>query len=101
MEEILDPIFHEDSFGYRPGRSAHQALERCAQRCRTYNWVLEVDIKSFFDTVRHDLVIEALEHHEMPRWVVLYCQRWLEAPIASSRDDQDAECRQVGTPQGE
>jgi len=63
MEQRLDPIFHEDSYGYRPGRSAHQALARCAERCRTRNWVLEVDIKSFFDTVRHDLVLKALEHH--------------------------------------
>ena len=100
MEAILDPLFHEDSYGYRRGRSAHQALERCAQRCTTYSWVLEIDIKSFFDTVRHDLIIKALAHHGMPRWVLLYCQRWLEAPVASSREDQKAERRVIGTPQG-
>ena len=100
MEEILDPIFHVDSYGYRPGKSAHQALEKCSQNCFTRNWVLEVDIKSFFDTVRHDLVIQTLNHHKMPRWVVLYCQRWLEAPMAVSRDDQSCHARVVGTPQG-
>lgn len=100
MEERLDPIFHEDSYGYRPGRSAHQALARCAERCRTRNWVLEVDIKSFFDTVRHDLVIKALDHHRMPRWVVLYCQRWLQAPMVRTADEKDAPSRSLGTPQG-
>lgn len=100
MEERLDPIFHEDSYGYRPGRSAHQALARCAERCRTRSWVLEVDIKSYFDTVRHDLVIKALEHHQMPRWVLLYCQRWLEAPMVQSRAESSGENRTVGTPQG-
>lgn len=100
MEARLDPIFHEDSYGYRPGRSAHQALARCAERCRTRNWVLEVDIKSFFDTVRHDLIIKALEHHGMPRWVLLYCQRWLQAPMVQNRGERAAPCRTLGTPQG-
>lgn len=56
MEERLDPLFHPDSYGYRPGKSAHQALKQCAQRCWQYNWVLEIDISAFFDNVRHDLV---------------------------------------------
>ncbi|MGB5199677.1 MAG: reverse transcriptase domain-containing protein, partial [Sedimenticolaceae bacterium] len=66
MEERLDPLFHPDSYGYRPGKSAHQALRQCAERCWTRSWVLEVDIRAFFDNVRHDLVIEALKHHQMP-----------------------------------
>ena len=100
MDEILEPIFHVDSYEYRPGKSAHQALVQCAERCYRTSWVLEVDIKLFFDTVRHDLVIKALVHHQMPKWVVLYCERWLQAPMASSRNDKTFINRTVGTPQG-
>ena len=83
VEAVIDPIFHADSYGYRPGRSAHDALRQCSIRCRRKNWVLEVDISAFFDHVRHDLIIKALEHHQMPKWVILYCRRWLEAPMQS------------------
>lgn len=72
VETELDPIFHPNSYGYRPNKSAHQALKTCKQRCWSHNWVLEIDIKSFFDNVRHDLIIKALEHHKMPQWVILY-----------------------------
>ena len=72
MDVRLDPIFHEDSYGYRPRRSAHQALQRCAERCLWRGWALEVDIRAFFDNVSHDLVLRALQHHDMPRWVLLY-----------------------------
>ncbi len=98
VEARLDPIFHDDSYGYRPGKSAHDALGQCASRCWRYSWVLEVDIRAFFDHVRHDLVIRALEHHQMPRWVILYCRRWLEAPMVS--DSHELMARTVGTPQG-
>lgn len=98
VEARLDPIFHDDSYGYRPGRSAHDALRQCATRCWRYSWVLEVDISAFFDNVRHDLVIKALEHHQMPRWVILYCRRWLEAPMISEGAKTVARTR--GTPQG-
>ena len=97
-EAKLDPIFHDDSYGYRPGKSAHDALRQCATRCWQYSWVLEVDISAFFDHVRHDLVIRALEHHEMPSWVILYCRRWLEAPMQSVEGEVIARPR--GTPQG-
>lgn len=99
MEERLDPMFHPDSYGYRPGKSAHQALKQCAQRCWRYNWVLEIDISAFFDNVRHDLVIKALEHHQMPRWVILYCTRWLEAPM-QAEGQSELKKRDIGTPQG-
>jgi RNA-directed DNA polymerase len=99
MEERLDPLFHPDSYGYRPGKSAHQALKQCAQRCWQYNWVLEIDISAFFDNVRHDLVIKALEHHQMPRWVILYCTRWLEAPM-QAEGQSELKKRDIGTPQG-
>jgi len=71
IESLLEPEFHEDSYGYRPNKSAHDALQVCAQRCRRFSWVLEIDIKAFFDNVRHDLVIAALNHHNMPRWFSL------------------------------
>lgn len=99
VEARIDSVFHEDSYGYRPGRSAHQALKRCAQRCTTRGWVLEVDIKAFFDNVRHDLVLKALRHHGMPRWVLLYCERWLRAPLIGADAEAGPE-RVVGTPQG-
>ena len=101
VEGQLDKVFHQDSYGYRPNRSAHQALSKCAERCWTHNWVLEVDISAFFDNVRHDLVIKALEHHQMPRWVILYCERWLRAPMMrTSSTGDELSPRVVGTPQG-
>jgi RNA-directed DNA polymerase len=100
VEKELDPVFHKDSYGYRPGKSAHQALAQCEQRCRQYNWILEIDISAFFDTVRHDLIIKALEHHRMPRWVILYCTRWLEAPMQKEGHGGELQMRQIGTPQG-
>jgi RNA-directed DNA polymerase len=99
VEQYLEPIFHDDSYGYRPRKSAHQALDKCAQRCRRNNWVLEVDINAFFDNVKHELVLKALQHHQMPPWVILYCTRWLRAPMVS---DEESICqeRELGTPQG-
>jgi len=99
VESILEPIFHPDSYGYRPGKSAHQALARCAQRCRDRSWVLEIDIRSFFDTVSHELVLKALAYHKMPSWVLLYCKRWLQAPMVESADGI-RQPRTMGTPQG-
>ena len=98
MEQRFDPIFHADSYGYRPGRSAHDAIRQCATRCYDKPWVLEVDIRAFFDCVRHDLILKALAHHQMPRWVILYCTRWLQAPMIDKEGRlQERDC---GTPQG-
>lgn len=98
LERQLEPLFHNSSFGYRPKTSAHQALAQCEQNCRYKSWVLEVDIKAFFDHVSHDLILKALEHHKVPSWVLLYCQRWLLAPMKMMTGElQD---RQQGTPQG-
>ena len=99
VEAQLDPIFHVDSYGYRPGKSAHQALKSCSERCWSHNWVLEIDISTFFDNVPHDRVIKALEHHKMPTWVILYCRRWLRAPLINESECTMLE-REVGTPQG-
>ncbi len=100
LEEQLEPVFHLDSNGYRPGRSAHDALKQCEKRCRTRSWVLEVDIKAFFDHVDHGLIIKALKHHQMPGWVILYCTRWLRAPMVESGSEKEHQERTRGTPQG-
>ena len=70
LEEKLEPIFHPDSYGYRPGRSAHDALAVTRRRCWEKDWVLDLDIRSFFDSVPHDLLLEAVAHHTRERWVL-------------------------------
>ncbi|WP_255518201.1 reverse transcriptase domain-containing protein [Synechococcus sp. CBW1002] len=81
LEPELELIFDQDSYGYRPGKSAHQAVEVCRQRCWRSNWVLDLDIKGFFDAIDHDLLMRAIKAHTSERWVVLYLQRWLQAPV--------------------
>lgn len=100
LERILEPKFHQDSYGYRPNKSAHDALETCKRRCWKHSWVLDLDIQAFFDCVRHDLIIKALKHHQVPRWVLLYCRRWLEAPSVETGQQEPTEKRTLGTPQG-
>jgi RNA-directed DNA polymerase len=70
LEPSVEPVFHEDSYGYRPGRSAHDALRVCRERCWRNDWVLDMDIKSFFDRVSWDLVLKAVAHHTDLRWVL-------------------------------
>ncbi len=75
LEPSVEPVFHEDSYGYRPGRSAHQALRVCRERCWRADWVLDLDIRSFFDSVPWELVLKAVAHHTDLRWVLLYVER--------------------------
>ncbi len=98
LEPDVEPVFHEDSYGYRPGRSAHQALRVCRERCWRQDWVLDLDLKSFFDSVRWDLILKAVAHHTDLRWVLLYVERWLKAPL--QREDGSLVWRDRGTPQG-
>ncbi|WP_119396460.1 group II intron reverse transcriptase/maturase [Salinibius halmophilus] len=100
LEARLEPIFHDSSFGYRPRRSAHMALAQCERNCRYKSWALEVDIKAFFDHVDHDLIIKALKFHKVPSWVILYCRRWLQAPMVEMSTPSDLKLRTEGTPQG-
>ena len=81
LEEKLEPIFHPDSYGYRPGRSAHDALAVARKRCWRQDWVLDLDVRAFFDSVPHDLLLKAVAHHTDERWVLLYIERWLKSPM--------------------
>jgi RNA-directed DNA polymerase len=98
VEPEAEKVFHPDSYGYRPGKSALDAVGRCRQRCWMQPWVIDLDIKAFFDTVPHDLVLKAVERHTTHRWVMLYVTRWLRAPL--QRPDGQLERRDRGTPQG-
>ena len=98
LEPDVEPVFHEDSYGYRPGRSAHDALRVCRERSWRNDWVLDMDIRSFFDSVSWDLTLKAVAHHTDQRWILLYVERWLKAPL--QREDGSLVERDRGTPQG-
>ena len=98
LEEKLEPIFHPDSYGYRPGRSAHDALAVTRKRCWKQAWAVDLDIRAFFDSVPHDLLLKAVAHHTDERWVLLYIERWLKAPMQMA--DGTLAAREKGTPQG-
>jgi len=98
LEPTLEPIFHEDSYGYRPGKSAHQALAKANYRCQYYDWVLDLDIKGFFDNIDHDLLLKALRHYGAPKWVCMYVERWLTAGVV--QEDGQRIATEKGTPQG-
>ena len=80
LEPILEPVFHPDSYGYRPGRSAIDAIRTARQRCWRSDWVLDIDIKGFFDSIDHELLLRAVRKHTDCAWVLLYIERWLKAP---------------------
>jgi len=98
LEPRVEPIFHPDSYGYRPGRSALDAVAVARKRCWRADWVIDLDIKAFFDSIPHDLVERAVAHHTDLPWVRLYVARWLRAPV--QRPDGTLEERTKGTPQG-
>lgn len=98
LEPALEKHFHPDSYGYRPNKSAHQAIRAARQRCWRYNWVVEYDIKGYYDTIDHDLLMRAVRRHTQESWVVLYIERWLKAPVRIQ--DGTELSRDKGTPQG-
>jgi RNA-directed DNA polymerase len=98
LSERVERVFHPDSFGYRPGKSALDAVQVCRERCWRYDWVVEFDIRKFFDTVPWDKVVAAVEAHTDARWVVLYVRRWLAAGLRLP--DGSTTERAEGTPQG-
>jgi RNA-directed DNA polymerase len=98
LEPELERIFHPDSYGYRPKRSAKQAISQARQRCWKKDWVVDMDIKGFFDNIPHDLMLRAVKKHTKDSWVLLYVERWLQAPVQLR--DGEIEKRSMGTPQG-
>jgi RNA-directed DNA polymerase len=98
IEPILDPIFHEDSYGYRPGKSAKQTIAVTRKRCWQYDWIVEFDIKAAFDQIDHALLMKAVRSHIKEGWLLLYIERWLTAPFETASGVTLP--RTQGTPQG-
>ena len=98
LEPGAENVFHADSYGCRPGRSAHDALDTCRRRCWESKWVIDLDIQGFFDNVPHGPILAAVEKHTELPWVLLYVKRWLTAPI--QHVDGTLQSRDRGTPQG-
>jgi RNA-directed DNA polymerase len=98
LEARTESIFHRDSYGYRPRRGALDAVGKCRERCWGYDWVIDLDVQKFFDTVPWDRIIAAVEANTALPWVILYVKRWLAAPIQTP--DGALAARDRGTPQG-
>ena len=98
LEPSLEIIFHKSSFGYRPGRSAHDAIQQCQGNCIKHAWVIDVDIKGFFDNISHGIMLQLLQQHTTEKWVLLYAERWLKAGV--EQGDKSIMARIKGTPQG-
>lgn len=98
LEPKVEPLFHRDSYGYRPRKSALDAVGTCRARCWRYDWVVDVDIKGFFDNIDHPLMMHAVRKHTDCPWVLLYIERWLKAPVEA--EDGTIVARDRGAPQG-
>jgi len=98
LEPDVEPNFHPDSYGYIRGRSALDAVGVVRKRCWKYNWVIDLDIKGFFDNIDHDLMLHAVKKHTASKWMLLYIERWLKAP--AQLENGSLVERKMGTPQG-
>ena len=98
LEPEVEKVFHDDSYGYRPGRSPLDAVRTCRERCFKKDWVVDLDVKAFFDSVPWDLMLKAVQRHTDSKWVLLYVERWLKAPMLMP--DGTLNARTKGTPQG-
>jgi RNA-directed DNA polymerase len=98
LEPEVDKHFHPDSYGYRPGKSAIEAVGQARERCWRYDWALDLDIQGFFDNIDHELMMRAVRKHTDCPWVLLYIERWLRAPV--QMPDGTLVKRETGTPQG-
>jgi RNA-directed DNA polymerase len=98
LEPVVEPIFHEDSYGYRPNKSAIQALQITRTRCWRRDWVLTMDIKRLFDTIPHSILLKLVRKHTKKEWIILYIQRWLTVPFQKENGERIQ--RTAGTPQG-
>ena len=98
LETNVEPLFHRNSYGYRPGKSALEAIEKARQQCWRSDWVIDLDIKGLFDNLDHKLLLRAVKRHTRKKWVLMYIERWLKAPI--QKENGKTEERTKGTPQG-
>src|SRR5450756_1641799 len=98
LEPNVERVFHDDSYAYRPGRSPLDAVGTCRERCWKKDWIVDLDVKAFFDSVPWDLMLRAIERHTDQKWVRLYVERWLKAPMLMP--DGTMVARVKGTPQG-
>ncbi|MBP9152470.1 MAG: group II intron reverse transcriptase/maturase [Flavobacteriales bacterium] len=98
LERIVEPKFHNSSFGYRPKRNAHQALEQANRNTYNHDFAVDIDIKGFFDTIDHELLMKALKHYCSEKWVLMYVERWLKA--GAMQQDGTSKATLTGTPQG-
>lgn len=98
LEGRYEAKFSESSYGYRPHKGAHQAIEACQKNCWKYDWVIDLDIKAFFDNIDHTWMMRMLEEETKEKWVLMYIRRWLEAPV--QKPDGEVQSRIKGTPQG-
>lgn len=99
LEAIVDKQFSVNSFGYRPNKSAHQAVEQCRINCMKYSWVIDLDISGFFDNINHELLMKAVSHYTSKKHILLYVKRWLEAPVYTE-GGTIVRNQTKGTPQG-
>jgi RNA-directed DNA polymerase len=99
LEARFEKIFSPNSYGYRPDKSAHQALEKVRQNCRKTDWIIDLDIKGFFDNIDHDRLILAVQKHVPEKWCLLYIQRWLTMPV-QTKSGELIQKQGKGTPQG-
>jgi RNA-directed DNA polymerase len=98
LEIILEPVFHEDSYGYRHKKGVEDAVEKAKVRCWEYRWAVDLDIRSFFEDIPHDLLMKAVRKHTDCKWHLLYIERWLKAPVLQV--DGTLKDKTKGTPQG-
>src|SRR6185312_665788 len=97
LEPMVDKAFSSQSYGCRPGKSAHEAVGRAEANCRKYGWIIDLDIKGFFDNLNHEKMMQLLQLHTQEQWILLYVERWLKAGVEL---DGEITGRQTGTPQG-
>jgi RNA-directed DNA polymerase len=98
LEARMEAIFHKDSYGYRPHKSAHDAVAQCRERCFKQPYVIDLDIKGFFDNINHELMMQVMHYYVKEKWILLYVERWLKAPVKTLKGEEEA--RTQGTPQG-
>jgi len=98
LEPKIEPTFHNDSYGFRRGRNAHQAIRATAKRCSWHSWVIDIDIRKYFDTIDHDLLLKGVRRYTDEKWVLMYIERWLKS--GTLKENGEMEERTIGSVQG-